>query len=111
MRVNVYGKLDGSCKLCEAAKDKLKMLNVKFTSFELSHYAALHDGWRSDESVEVLACYSDINTYPVITINGKAMSYPEAIKRLKSNVAPKPAKAAAPVRVAEPVEEGDLVAV
>jgi len=81
--VNVYGKLDGSCSLCESAKDKLKRLGVPFQSFELEDAVAPHDGRRNDETVQVMATYSDIATYPVITVDGDAMSYPEAMKLLK----------------------------
>ena len=55
MGVNVYGRLDGSCDLCEAAKDKLKRMGVPFQSFELAEAITLHDGWRDDETVAVMA--------------------------------------------------------
>jgi len=91
MQVNVYGKLDGTCDKCEAAKAKLNRLGIAFESFELSDAIVLHDGWREDETVQVMATYSDIQTYPVIAIDGKALSYPEAMKFLKPHRKPKAA--------------------
>lgn len=109
-KVNVYGRLDGKCSLCEAAKEKLHLLGVKFTAYELSDFTKLHDGWRDDESVEVTATYNEIDTYPVIVIDGKGMSYSQAMKTLKA-LMPK-AVPAEPVRMFEfqPVER-ELVAV
>lgn len=106
MRVNVYGRLDGKCGLCESAKEKLTLMGIRFTALELSDYTTLHDGWRDDESVEVLACYNDIETYPVITLDGKAMSYPAAMKVLK---ALQPSRPAAPKPEKVRVEERELV--
>ena len=83
MGVNVYGRLDGSCDLCEAAKDKLKRMGVPFQSFELAEAITLHDGWRDDETVAVMACYSHYDTYPIIVVDGVAVGYPQAMKLLK----------------------------
>jgi len=105
MVVNVYGKLDGSCGLCESAKDKLSRMGVPFSCFELADYTEFHEGWRNDESVQVLACYSDIDTFPVITVDGKAMSYPEAMKLIKRIQKPRP------VVHMQPVLEEELAAV
>lgn len=91
MKVNVYGK--EGCALCDAAKKKLQMMEIFFGVFDIAKTVQYHEGWREDESVEVTACYNDIDTLPVITVDGKAMSYPAAMKLLKS--AQKP--------VAEPV--------
>ena len=111
MTVNVYGKLDGSCGLCEAAKDKLMKMEIPFKSFELSDMVAYHDGWRDDESVEVLACYSDIDTFPVITIDGKAMSYPEAMRKLKRLKPSKRTPVVVDFAEAVSIPEEELVAV
>lgn len=82
MKVNVYGKKD--CGLCEAAKSKLRMMEIRFGVFDIAETVQYHEGWREDESVEVTACYNDIDTLPVVTVDGKAMSYPAAMKLLKS---------------------------
>ena len=111
LKINVYGKLDGSCGLCEAAKSKLRLMEVPFQCLELEDAIKPHDGWREDETVEVMACYSDIDTYPVITINGKAMSYPEAMKKLKQLAPSKPSVKAEPVFSFVPAQvlESELV--
>ena len=91
MRVNIYGK--EGCELCNAAKRKLQMMEIHFGVFDITKTIAHHEGWREDEAVEVTACYYDIDTLPVITVEGRAMSYPAAMKLLKSTQKP----------VAEPV--------
>jgi len=80
--VKVYGKKD--CGKCEAAKDKLKMFGVPFTVHTLADTITLHEGWRTDGSAEILACYSHTETMPVILMDHEAFSYPEAMKKLKS---------------------------
>ena len=101
MLVRVYGK--DKCALCDAAKGKLCLMGIPYEFRQLADYIKPHDGWRDDESVEVLACYSDIDTMPVITVDGRAMSYPVAmglLKRMKPSVkAP-----VMPVLVEEPAE-------
>lgn len=84
MTINVYGKLKEHCGLCEAAKAKLKLMGVSFDSFEISEFTTLHEGWREDDTVEVMAAYSDVDTLPIITIDGRGMSYPAAMKQLKA---------------------------
>lgn len=83
MTICVYGK--NGCGLCEAAKDKLNRMGLPFESRELSALTEFHAGWRTDDSVEIMACYADIATLPVVTIDGVAMGYPEAMKHLKRN--------------------------
>jgi glutaredoxin len=81
MEIKVFGKQN--CGLCESAKGKLKMMGIPFEVFELTDFTQPHEGWRTDGSVELLACYSDIDTLPVVMIDGKAMSYPAAMRALK----------------------------
>jgi glutaredoxin len=87
--VTVYGK-DG-CGLCDAAKDKLTDMGVRFNVRKIADLLQVHEGWRTDDTTEVQACYVDINTLPVIVVDGKAMSYPKAMKLLKPKAAVKPA--------------------
>lgn len=102
MNITVYGKTKEVCGLCESAKEKLKKLGFSFDVKEVTDYTEWHEGWRTDESVDVRACYSDINTLPVVGINGKMMGYPEAMKVLKELKRNAPA-------VQEPVAQGELV--
>lgn len=82
LSVQVYGK-DG-CKLCDAAKQKLQLMGVEFTSHDLSRYIEHHEGWREDESVELLAAYSMMDgRIPLIRIGSRYHDYPGAIRCLK----------------------------
>jgi hypothetical protein len=112
-QVNVYGKISQHCGLCEAAKEKLRLMGISFKSFEIAEILQWHEGWRNDESVEVQACYADIDTMPVITVDGKAYSYPAAMKVLRALKPCKPVETPTLVMDFVPVyaEEGELVAV
>ena len=111
MTVGVYGKK--ACGLCEAAKEKLQLLGISFKEYEIAETLQWHEGWRDDDSVEVQACHSDIDALPVITVNRKAMSYPQAMKLLKSLMPSKPLAQPKPAEVftLQPVRvEQELVA-
>ena len=109
MKVNVYGKKD--CGLCEAAKSKLRMMEIRFGVFEIAETVQYHEGWREDESVEVTACYNDIDTLPVVTVDGKAMSYPAAMKLLKSRPVAEPVALPFEQMLEQPEMAEQLVAV
>lgn len=79
--IKVYGK--PGCGLCEAAKDKLKKLNLEYEALNLSDFTELHDGWRDDKSCDVLAAYMLIDKLPVVEIDGSYMDYPSAMRQLK----------------------------
>lgn len=78
----VFGK--PHCGLCNAAKEKLKLMNVTFESLNMEEVSEPHPGWRTDGSVDVVAFYHAIGTLPVIKKDGKLMTYPELMKNLKS---------------------------
>jgi glutaredoxin len=81
-KITVYGK--HGCAKCDAAKSKLEQMGLRF---ELKDAASVTTAeyWRRFpvESVEVQAEYALHPTLPVIMIDGRAMSYPEAMKTLK----------------------------
>ena len=79
--IKVYGK--PGCGLCEAAKDKLKKMGLMYEALNLSDFTELHDGWREDNSCDVLAAYMLIDKLPVVEINGQYMDYPSAMRQLK----------------------------
>jgi len=79
--VKVYGK--PGCGLCEAAKDKLQKMGLKYEALNLGDFTELHDGWREDNSCEVLAAYMLIDKMPIVEINGQYMDYPSAMRQLK----------------------------
>jgi len=82
-RIVVYGK--PNCGLCEGAKDKLKRMDLDYTVRNIEH---LMQYWEEEannraEVVAVQAEYALIDTLPVLVVDGEAMSYPRAMKRLK----------------------------
>jgi hypothetical protein len=83
MQVIVYGKKD--CGKCEAAKDKLNRMGFQYEVRELQYYTTLHDGWRTDGSVALLAASEDMNgTLPILDVGGELLDYPTAMKKLKA---------------------------
>jgi glutaredoxin len=80
--IKVYGKM--GCGLCEAAKDKLKKMGVAYEALNLHDFTELHDGWRDDNSCEVLAAYMLIDKLPLLKINDQYMDYPSAMRQLKN---------------------------
>ncbi|MHC4914576.1 MAG: glutaredoxin domain-containing protein [Planctomycetota bacterium] len=80
--IKVYGK--NGCGLCEAAKDKLQKMGVKYEALNLTDFTELHDGWRDDNSCEVLAAYMLIDKLPLVQINDRYMDYPSAMRQLKN---------------------------
>ncbi len=74
----VYGK--PGCKLCEAAKEKLGLLNIPFISVDLENQGY---EYRFKGSTDAMARYQETNTLPWIWIQGSIFSYPEAIKWLR----------------------------
>ncbi len=80
--VQVYGK--ESCGKCAKAKQALRRMRVPFTAHDLPKAVEHHDGWREDDSVDLLAAYWMIEgDMPVIKIGSEYHGYSSAIKRLK----------------------------
>ena len=91
-KVVVYGK--ENCGLCNAAKDKLKILGVPFKFKEIEPLVELHSGWRKDESVNLMAAYQmNEHQLPIVSVDGLFLSYPLAMAKLKDTK-----KAQAPVK-------------
>ena len=86
MGVVVYGS--EGCERCESAKNHIKSMGFAFEYREVSGMTELHEGWRKDESVELLAecCMmaTDHVPLPVIQVDGEYLGYTQAMKRLKS---------------------------
>ena len=81
--IEVYSR--AGCGVCEAAKAKLDLMGFEYRNHELSPLIDLHDGWRDDGSVEVLAAYASIdNRLPVIRIDEGFHDYSGAMRRLKT---------------------------
>ncbi len=81
--IEVYSR--EGCKMCGKAKEKLDLMGLEYRNHELSPLIELHDGWREDGSVEVLAAYASIdNRLPVIRIDEAFHDYSGAMRRLKT---------------------------
>lgn len=85
MVIRVFGKKD--CKLCKAAKEKLFLMNLPFDdSVELAQILTVEAFLKDRDFVTtVSAVANDIDTLPVIAIDRKAYSYPEAMKELRTH--------------------------
>lgn len=81
--ITVFSKKN--CGKCESAKDKLNRLNIPYQEKSYEHHTTLHDGWRDDGSIMVMAArryYGDTNI-PVIEQDGKFFDYPGFMKKIK----------------------------
>lgn len=82
MQVIVYGKKN--CGICDAAKDKLKRMGFSYEVRDVEYYTTLHEGWRTDGSVDVLASSTFMEgAIPIIDIEGDLVDYPTAMRLLK----------------------------
>ncbi len=80
----VFGK--ENCGLCSAAKSKLDLMGIPYSSKNIADVAVLHDGWRDDKSCDVLAMHTLIDTLPVLLVDGVPMSYPQTMALLKGRI-------------------------
>ena len=84
--VTVLGKL--GCKLCDSAKDKLKLMDIPFKFKEIQPFLEHHDGWRKDGSGDILAAYHFYDqTMPIISVDGQCFNYPNAMNYIKTKQA------------------------
>lgn len=82
MRIIIYGKKH--CGKCEAAKDKLNKMGFLYEVRDLEYFITLHEGWRTDGSVELLAASSSLDgAIPILNVEGDLLDYPSAMKKLK----------------------------
>lgn len=94
--VQIYGK--PGCQICEVAKEKMRLLQVEFEFRNIEKALELHDGWRTDGSVAVMAAYHSHNlALPIIFIDGVDYNYPGAMKELKRRLSAKPEKPSADI--------------
>ena len=77
MRVQLFGKKD--CKLCEAAKEKLRLLDV---GYEYIPMAEVLSGECRSLGALVQWAHTD-GALPIIVIDDEGYSYSGAMKKLK----------------------------
>lgn len=86
MSIIVIGK--DKCGVCESAKKKLDILKLPYSFVDIEKAREVHEGWRDDDSVTALALFSmNNNVIPTIAIDGRAFSYAEAMRFLKTQKA------------------------
>lgn len=78
----LFGKK--GCKLCDAAKEKLGIFGVDYRLVDLQEPAP--EDWREINMSGARACYELTETLPWLNIDGKIVSYPEAMKILRASV-------------------------
>jgi len=80
--VQVYGK--AGCGLCKAAAEKFTLLGIPNERLEISQFLKLHDGWKTDGSIEVCSAYYAMDQrLPIIKMAGEFYDYPKAMRRVK----------------------------
>jgi glutaredoxin len=83
--IKLYGKT--GCDNCDKAKEKMAILDMPYKYYDIENIMKLHNGWRDDNSVDVMACYHQSEQLPIFVIFNKAFNYAEAmsvLKRLKA---------------------------
>ena len=83
MTIEVYSK--PGCGKCDAAKSKLKMMGLLFTEHDLQYHVELHEGWRTDGSIDVMAAHTMLDTLPIFRVNGEFHDYPTAMRKIKDS--------------------------
>lgn len=74
-----------NCGVCQSAKDKLQRLGIEYEELDIEYFTDVHEGWRDDGTVDVLACHAWLGMkIPMIMIDGSPYDYPGAIARLKN---------------------------
>jgi hypothetical protein len=89
MEIVLYAKED--CDICDAAKEKLKLMDLPFEIRNFDEIGLAVPGWRTNGAVEALA-YATNNggKAPILLINGVPHNYSSAMreaKRLKREAA------------------------
>jgi glutaredoxin len=81
VQISVFSK--AGCGKCVAAKEKLKKMGFQYKEYDVDYAANPHDGWRDDESTDVLAAYTLMDTLPIIRVGEDYYDYSGAMKQLK----------------------------
>lgn len=81
--IQVYGK--EGCTMCQKAKEKLSLMGFDYESRSLEEHIDHHEGWRDDNTIDLMASYALYDSLPIIEVNGQYYDYPTAMKTLKKN--------------------------
>jgi len=82
--VNITVFTKEKCSLCASLKEKLVLMGKKFKVRDIEYLTELHEGWRDDGSVEVLAGHALVNRMiPMVQIGKGYFNYTGSMRELK----------------------------
>jgi len=81
MVIKVYSK--PNCKKCESAKKKLELMGLSYEEHSIDYHTTVHKNWRHDRTAEIMGAQSQIDSLPMLEIDGQFYDYPGAMKKLK----------------------------
>jgi len=81
MTIRIYSK--PGCGKCTAAKEKLAIMGYTYEEHDLAYHTQPHEGWREDDSVDIMAAHSQLDTLPLIQVGADFHDYPSAMRALK----------------------------
>lgn len=83
LKIDIWGR--DNCDVCKRFIKRVMDMGFSYILHNIDHYIVLHDGWRNDQSVEVLAAMHCLgNSYPpVVAIDSKFMTFAGALNFLK----------------------------
>jgi len=76
--VVLYGK--HGCGICLSAEDKLNRMGIEYEKIDLEDPP---DNWRDYNIATAMAAYQDLNTLPIISIDGSVHTYSQAMRQLR----------------------------
>jgi hypothetical protein len=83
IKIDIWGR--ENCGICKRFIDRVEKLGYSYIKHNIDKYIVLHDNWRLDRSVEILAamhCFG--NGYPpVVAIDDKFLTFAGALNLLK----------------------------
>ena len=82
---NIYIWGREKCGICERFIKRVLDMGFQYTKYNIDNYIVLHDNWRNDDSVAILASmHFHGNSYPpVIRIDNNFMTFAGALNLLK----------------------------
>jgi len=78
IEICIYGK--PNCQFCDNAKDKLDLMGMPFTFYNLDSI----EEWKGRGKPAAMAEYALTDKLPIIKIEGRHYTYTKAMKVLKS---------------------------
>lgn len=81
--IDIWGR--EGCGICKRFIERVEKMGFAYYKHDIDKYIVLHDNWRDDHSVEILASmHLHGNSYPpVVAINKEFMTFAGAINLLK----------------------------